>query len=45
MSGEDKGKVKVHRFNRVWGEKVRILIDGFGETPAIAEFGVYDERR
>jgi alpha-L-fucosidase len=45
LIGEDKGKVKVHRFNRVWGEKVRILIDGFGETPAIAEFGVYDERR
>jgi alpha-L-fucosidase len=45
VSGEDKGRVKIHRFARVWGDKVRILIDGFKTPPAIAEFGVYDERR
>jgi alpha-L-fucosidase len=45
VSGEDKGRVKIHRFVRVWGDKVRILIDGFKTPPAIAEFGVYDERR
>lgn len=42
---EDKGLVKVHRFNRVWGGRVRILIDEFSEPPAIAELGVYNERR
>lgn len=45
VSGEDRGLVKVHRFNRVWGNRVRILIDTFSEPPAIAEFGVYNERR
>lgn len=39
------GRVKIHRFNRVWGNKVRILIDGFDSPPEIAEFGVYNERR
>jgi alpha-L-fucosidase len=45
VSGEEQGLVKVHRFNRVWGNRVRILIDSFSEPPAIAEFGVYNERR
>ncbi|TWW01510.1 alpha-L-fucosidase [Chitinophaga pinensis] len=43
--GEGGGRVKIHRFNRVWGGKVRILIDEFKDAPAIAEFGVFDERR
>jgi alpha-L-fucosidase len=45
VSGDDQGLVKVHRFNRVWGNRVRILIDSFSEPPAIAELGVYNERR
>lgn len=45
VSGEEQGLVKVHRFNTVWGNRVRILIDSFSEPPAIAEFGVYNERR
>lgn len=45
VSGEEQGLVKVHRFSRVWGNRVRILIDSFSEPPAIAEFGVYNERR
>lgn len=44
-SGNNTGRVKIHRFNRVWGGKVRILIDQFAKQPAITEFGVYDERR
>jgi len=44
-NGKEQGLVKVHRFNRVWGNRVRILIDSFSEPPAIAEFGVYNERR
>lgn len=43
--GESEGRVKIHRFDRVWGGKVRILIDEFSAPPAIGEFGVYDERR
>jgi len=45
LSGTNKSRVKVHRFGRVWGSKVRILIDQFDSPPGIAEFGVYDERR
>lgn len=45
LKGEDQGSVKVHRFNRVWGDRVRILIDEFSEPPAIAELGVYNERK
>jgi alpha-L-fucosidase len=41
----ERSRVKIHRFARVWGDAVRILIDGFDSPPAIAEFGVYDERR
>lgn len=43
--GEAEGRVKIHRFDSVWGGKVRILIDEFSAPPAIAEFGVYNERR
>lgn len=43
--GESEGRVKIHRFDSVWGGKVRILIDEFSAPPAIAEFGVYNERR
>lgn len=45
LKGEDQGSVKVHRFNRVWGDRVRILIDEFSKPPAIAELGVYNERK
>jgi alpha-L-fucosidase len=45
LSGEDNSRVKVHRFNRVWGDRVRLLIDEFSGPPAIAEFGVYNERK
>jgi len=44
VTGEKTERVKIHRFERVWGSKVRILIDVSDEAPAIAELGVYDER-
>lgn len=44
LTGTNTGKVKIHRFNEVWGSKIRLLIDGFSNTPCIAEFGVYHER-
>jgi alpha-L-fucosidase len=45
FNGEKKGRVKIHRFDRVWGDGVRVVMEGFATPPAIAEFGVYDERR
>ena len=36
-------KIKVERFDEVWGSKVRVLIDGFTSPPAIAEIGVYND--
>lgn len=46
FNGKNDRKAKIHRFDRVWGNQVRILIDeARGSYPAIAEFGVYDERR
>ena len=38
-------KIKTLRFDRVWGGKIRILIDEFTAPPALAEVGVYNERR
>ena len=45
LSGDKKGRVKIHRFGTVYGDAVRILIDGFAVPPGIAEMGVYEERR
>jgi alpha-L-fucosidase len=45
VSGDKNGRVKIHRFDRVWGDAVRVLIDRFDAPPGIAEMGVYDERR
>lgn len=44
LSGENNDIIKVHRFNKVWADKVRIQIDEFSKPPVIAEFGVYNER-
>jgi len=43
--GNDASRVKIHRFNRVWGTKVRMSIDKAEAPASIAEFGVYNERR
>jgi len=45
FSGENSKKVKINRFDRIWGSKVRIWIDKSDHQASIAEFGVYDERR
>lgn len=37
-------KVKVHRFDRVWGNRVKVIIDAFTGQASISEFGVYDEQ-
>jgi alpha-L-fucosidase len=45
FNGENTNRVKVNRFTRVWGSKVRIWIDKSDHQASIAEFGVYDEQR
>gem|GEM_PF-5413994 len=44
LKGFKTGKIKIHRSDRVWGDKIRLQITSF-KDPAIAEFGVYNERR
>ena len=44
LSAAGGERIKIHRFDRVWGSRVRILIESFDKVPAIAEFGVYNER-
>lgn len=45
LTGTDKKSIKIHRFDPVWGNKIRVLIDDFTAPPAIAELGVYNEQR
>ena len=45
FNGENIKKVKINRFDRVWGSKVRMWIDKSEHQASIAEFGIYDERR
>lgn len=45
FEGSNNDAIKIHRFERVWADKVRICIEEFTAPPAIAEFGVYNERR
>lgn len=42
---QDDSKIKVHRFDRVWAEKVRVKFLNYKDTPSIAELGVFNERR
>lgn len=43
--GDQAQRIKIHRFDKVYGEKVRIKFKTFKESPSVAEFGVYCERR
>lgn len=45
FNGENYDMIKIHRFENVWGNKIRITVDEFSSAPAISEFGVYSERR
>jgi len=38
-------RVKIHRFDTVWGDALRMVILKSNGTPSIAEFGVYCERK
>jgi alpha-L-fucosidase len=45
FEGENTNRVKVNRFNQVKGDKVRMSIETYDETPSIAEFQVYNETK
>ena len=45
FDGKNEDRIKIHRFDRVWTSKVRIRITHAKETPSIAEFQVFNERR
>ena len=45
LSGINPSRIKIHRVNRAWGNKVRILIDKYDNQVELAEFQVYNERR
>ncbi|MGM9478162.1 alpha-L-fucosidase [Pedobacter sp. GSP4] len=42
---EGEKKVNIFRFGRTWCEKIKVTISGFDSPPAIAELGVYNERK
>jgi len=45
LKGKQAGKVKIHRFDTVWGDAVRMTILKANGMISVAEFGVYCERR
>ncbi len=45
LNGSQRERIKVNRFDRVWGSKIRFNMKDFRKAPEIAEFGVYNERR
>lgn len=45
FAGENSNRIKIHRFERVRGTRVRISIEAYAAQPSIAEFQVYNEQR
>jgi len=45
FEGENLNKIKLHRFKKVTGDKIRMNIETSHTTPSIAEFEVYNEDR
>ena len=45
LDGNQTGRVKIHRFNTIYGDAVRVRIQKANGTIAIAELGIYQERR
>jgi len=39
------GRVSIFRFDRIWCEKIKVTITDFDSPPAIAELGVFNERK
>ncbi|MDO7745009.1 MAG: carbohydrate-binding protein, partial [Pedobacter sp.] len=45
FEGENKHKIKIHRFDSVKAEKVRMAIAKSAHQASIAEFQIYNEKR
>jgi len=45
FEGKNENRIKIHRFDRIWTSKVRIRIEHSKQTPSIAEFQIFNERR
>jgi alpha-L-fucosidase len=45
LTGESDRKTTTERFPTVWGSKIRITFEHFDTPPAIAETGLYNEKR
>jgi len=45
VEGDQKGRIKIHRFERVKVDAVRVKMREFSTPPGITEFGVYNEKR
>jgi alpha-L-fucosidase len=43
-TNEGEKKVSIFRFKRIWSEKIKVVINQVEGAPAIAEFGVFNER-
>jgi alpha-L-fucosidase len=44
FSGENGNRIKIHRFDRVSGKQVRMVIESSRTPVSIAEFGVFNEK-
>jgi alpha-L-fucosidase len=45
LTGDNEKKIKIHRFDRIYGGKIKLIIDESTEPPAVGELGVYNEQR
>lgn len=45
LDGHETGRIKIHRFDRVYAQKVRLKFNKFKQAPELRELGVYNERR
>lgn len=45
FEGKNENRIKIHRFDRIWGSKVRMRILHSEQAAAIAELQVFNERR
>jgi alpha-L-fucosidase len=44
FEGENANRIKIHRFTRVKGDKVRLSVLRSDSAPVLMEFGVFDEK-
>ncbi len=45
LTGDGKTRISTHRFDTVWGNRIRISFDNYDTPLTIAEIGVYNERQ